>query len=117
MRQSCWIACSLLTAVGVLMPFAGAEADEQAAGKQALGAWRAWQEMHPLPLPENEESEERLLRELFTRHSFADACDALLEREVVPLFYDSYVYAWSENVTDVEIDLTPINITKVKVKP
>lgn len=38
------------------------------------------------------------------------------EAPVVPLFYDSYVYAWSENVTDVEIDLTPINITKVKVK-
>jgi peptide/nickel transport system substrate-binding protein/oligopeptide transport system substrate-binding protein len=41
----------------------------------------------------------------------------LADAPVVPLFYDSYVYAWSKKVTDVEIDLTPINITKVKVKP
>lgn len=41
---------------------------------------------------------------------------ALADAPVVPLFYDSYVYAWSEKVSDVEIDLTPINITKVTVK-
>jgi hypothetical protein len=65
MRQSCLTACLLLTGTGVLIPFAGAKADEQAAGKQALDTWRAWQEMHPLPLPENDEAEEKLLRELF----------------------------------------------------
>jgi len=82
MRQSCWRICLLLAVPGVLIPLAGSEADEEAAGKQAVDTWHAWQEMHPLPLPEIDEAEEKLLSELFALHSFAEAYDALMEREV-----------------------------------
>lgn len=42
--------------------------------------------------------------------------EILADAPIVPLFYDSYVYAWSDNVTDVEVDFTPLNLTKARVK-
>jgi hypothetical protein len=72
----------LLAGTGVLTPFAGAKADKQAAGKHDLDTWRAWQQRRPVPLPEDDQAEEKLLSELFASHSFAEAYDALVEREV-----------------------------------
>ena len=44
--------------------------------------WRTWQETHPLPLPQNDQAEEKLLSEFVARHSFAEAYAALVERDV-----------------------------------
>ena len=82
MWQSCWTLCLSLAAAGVALSLAAASADPQSAREQALDTWRAWRDAHPLPLPEDDQAEERLVSDLFARHSFADARAALVEREV-----------------------------------
>ncbi len=82
MRQSCWTTSFLLAVAGVLITFAGAKANEYAVGKQAVDSWRAWKEMHPLPLSKNDRAEEKLLSELFALHSYAEVYGMLVERDV-----------------------------------
>jgi hypothetical protein len=82
MREACGITRLLLAGTCVLTHLVGADADDQAAGESALQTWQAWQETHPLPLLENDKAEEALVGELFSLPSFAETCDALVEREV-----------------------------------
>jgi hypothetical protein len=52
------------------------------AQKPSLSTWRAWQETHPLPLPEHDRAEEAIVAELSALHSFAEVRESLVEREV-----------------------------------
>jgi len=61
---------------------AGVQAGETPTENPATGAWRAWQEAHPLPLADQDRAEEAILRDLFLRCSFAEVRDALVERQV-----------------------------------
>jgi hypothetical protein len=47
-----------------------------------MDSWRAWLESHPLPSVEQDEAEEALLAELASRQPFAEARQALVDREV-----------------------------------
>jgi hypothetical protein len=82
MRKSRWTTRLLSAALCVSIAIAGAEAGEQAAGRPPVDTWRAWQEAHPLPRPQDDKAEEAIVGELCSGRPLAEVRDALVEREV-----------------------------------